>query len=259
MTTTDRYQVLRPDGSDGRTVLLTRSADQPPHLHHPETGECLRRRWDCTPVPEPAPLAQVHRVSSWREAGVIRDAGVHLVLLPQAPPAWVVHALDTLADEALPTLRAEGPPAQALEALLTDCRRWDAGPLGTWLAEDLERHLAAWRELVKPTRCRLQVECPGDDACRKFHTDQVGIRLLCTYRGPGTEWVPDEAVRRSRLGAHGENDDIVPDPLRIQRLERFTIGLLKGDRWPCRTPGIIHRSPPLPGGQPRRVLLRADG
>ncbi|MEF8706149.1 MAG: DUF1826 domain-containing protein [Candidatus Accumulibacter sp. UW27] len=32
--------------------------------------------------------------------------------------------------------------------------------------------------------------------CPRLHVDRVGIRLLCTYRCPGTEWVESAAVDR---------------------------------------------------------------
>jgi len=35
--------------------------------------------------------------------------------------------------------------------------------------------------------------------CPKWHIDRVPIRLLCTYEGPGTEWLDDQSVTRSAL------------------------------------------------------------
>ena len=38
------------------------------------------------------------------------------------------------------------------------------------------------------------------DGCRKIHTDFVSLRLLCTYAGPGTDWLPNEDLVREHLG-----------------------------------------------------------
>ena len=43
--------------------------------------------------------------------------------------------------------------------------------------------------LVASPLVRLQVEHVVDDSCHKFHIDAVGLRMLCTYAGPGTEWM----------------------------------------------------------------------
>jgi len=35
--------------------------------------------------------------------------------------------------------------------------------------------------------------------CPKWHIDKVPMRMLCTYEGPGTEWLEDQEVARSEL------------------------------------------------------------
>ena len=49
----------------------------------------------------------------------------------------------------------------------------------------------------------LRLEIIERAMCPRFHVDHVGIRMLCTYRGPGTEWLDDEAADRNFLGARG--------------------------------------------------------
>jgi hypothetical protein len=99
----------------------------------------------------------------------------------------------------------------------------------------------------------MRLERIVDNACCKFHADQVGLRLLTTYLGPGTQWLPDDAVRRRRGLCF---------PLRHappQRLERFAVGLFKGESYPgnCGR-GIVHRSPPVSGTGKVRILLCLD-
>jgi SAM-dependent methyltransferase len=93
--------------------------------------------------------------------------------------------------------------------------------------------------------------CPG------FHVDRVGIRLVCAYVGPGTEWLPEPQVDRVALGRREPGG-----VLRLgapARLAIGAVGLLKGEAWPGNEGrGAVHRSPPVAAGE-RRVLLTIEG
>jgi hypothetical protein len=87
--------------------------------------------------------------------------------------------------------------------------------------------------------------CPG------WHCDRTGIRLLCTYRGPGTEWLWDTGIDRTTLP--GSVADRSPDG----SASAGDIVLLKGSLWQGNTGrGAIHRSPAT--GQGTRWLLALD-
>jgi hypothetical protein len=99
--------------------------------------------------------------------------------------------------------------------------------------------------------------------CPRFHTDRVTCRLITTYSGSGTEWLPEESVDRSRL-AHGNmglcdsESDIYKDVSLIQRLMENDVALLKGEAWEGNEgKGIVHRSPPSEKGM-LRLLLTLD-
>jgi len=99
------------------------------------------------------------------------------------------------------------------------------------------------------------------DSCVKFHTDYVALRLLCTYVGPGTEWLPEDSVCRPCLGeatpAGAEaNAHIVKAGHRTKQADTGDVLLLKGDSWPGNANrGAVHRSPSLGPGNPPRVVL----
>lgn len=114
-------------------------------------------------------------------------------------------------------------------------------------------------EITGAEKIRLVLKIVSDDACRKFHTDGYDLRLLCTYRGPGTEWIEDRYVNRDRL-IHGSNEQIVRDLSKVQRTEAFEVSVLKGEHSKSmQRAGIVHRSPPLEGlTDVRRLLLRLD-
>ncbi|MBX3500623.1 MAG: DUF1826 domain-containing protein [Alphaproteobacteria bacterium] len=126
-----------------------------------------------------------------------------------------------------------------------------------WRA-DIEPLVGAFARLSAAHVVRATLETVTGAGCRKFHVDHVGLRLLCTYDGGGTQWLPDAAVRRGML-AVGDNDNIVADARSVETMARGDVGLFKGEAWPGNAGrGIVHRSPPPPEGGHRRVLLCLD-
>ncbi|MEO0602194.1 MAG: DUF1826 domain-containing protein [Myxococcota bacterium] len=102
------------------------------------------------------------------------------------------------------------------------------------------------------------------DGCRKIHADYVTVRMLCTYAGPGTEWLPDEHLVRKHLGASDlDLDDanrlVVRWGADVQRCEIGEVLLLKGHAYPGNAGrGAAHRSPPLGSSGVARLLLKID-
>lgn len=97
--------------------------------------------------------------------------------------------------------------------------------------------------------------------CPRFHVDRVGIRLLCTYTGPATEWLDDTAADRALLGpgAKGLADadsGLIRDPHLIHGMRPGDVALLKGELFPGNEGrGVIHRSP---HGNTPRLLFSLD-
>jgi hypothetical protein len=81
-----------------------------------------------------------------------------------------------------------------------------------------------------------------DDACARFHVDNVRARLLCTYRGPGTEYAD---LAAAAAGPEG-------------RLARGAVAVFRGLRWEGAGVGLLHRSPPIDGTGATRLLLAID-
>ena len=99
--------------------------------------------------------------------------------------------------------------------------------------------------------------------CPRFHVDQIPSRLITTYSGPATEWVPNEFADRSKLGAgnNGLSDEesgLLQPPCHIQSIQTGDVALLKGGGWKGNEgSGLIHRSPNNIDGQ-KRLLLTLD-
>ncbi|MGQ9371686.1 DUF1826 domain-containing protein [Azospirillum sp. ST 5-10] len=112
--------------------------------------------------------------------------------------------------------------------------------------------------MVATRTVTLRLEAVEDDGCAYFHADRVGIRLLCTYRGAGIQWLPDGAVNRGALDS-GNNAAVLADPGRVRSVAPGHVALLKGEAWPGnRGRGLVHRSPPAERKNPPRLLLALD-
>lgn len=89
--------------------------------------------------------------------------------------------------------------------------------------------------------------------CPSWHVDRVPLRLLCTYGGPGTEWLENQGVGCDELALPGSGK------LAYQRAAAGEIVLLKGALWQGNEGlGAIHRSPAVPPGTGRRTLVSLD-
>ena len=103
----------------------------------------------------------------------------------------------------------------------------------------------------------IKLEVINTDMCRLFHVDHYRQRLLCTYRGPGTQWLDHCNVNRDGLGK-GCNTKILKDQHRINRAQPFEVLLIEGSKNVRGAPGVVHRSPPVEHNGLTRVLLKID-
>jgi hypothetical protein len=126
------------------------------------------------------------------------------------------------------------------------------------LINDISMCCSLFVQITRAQTIRLSLKVVNHDACRKFHIDGYTYRLLCSYSGPGTEWTYNDNVRRRFLG-EGENEDIIKDWNRIERIATYDIAVLKGELPQQRTrKGIVHRSPPISQTGKKRLVLRID-
>lgn len=109
------------------------------------------------------------------------------------------------------------------------------------LRRDIIMLAQRFAKLMACDRVRLRLEGIATDACRKIHADYTDVRLITTYAGPGTQYIP--------YGSAAEESELIGLPT-------GWIGLFKGhifnaDHVPC-----MHRSPPIiASGQQRLVLV----
>lgn len=132
------------------------------------------------------------------------------------------------------------------------------------LAQDLALLAEMLGELLEASTIGIRLEVVHHAMCPRLHVDRVGIRMLCTYRGPGTEWAEEAMVDRRFLGAASggrpdESSGLLPPGYRVECIPPYTVALLKGSLWQGNSGrGIVHRSPTVPESQTPRVLVALD-
>ncbi len=196
----------------------------------------------------------IRRVDEISGLAELFDDGAHIVHLRRTLSAAV--AVEAARLVAQPGLRvtAVTPLTSAGRAQLHD------GQAVSGLADELW----FWAELMgELTGCAsVGIRCARLDAamCPRFHVDHVGVRLVTTLVGPGTEYVASEHVARAMLGhAAGGASDINSGLLRpgavVARAEPGDVVLMKGESWPGNAGcGAVHRSPPTRADAPRLVV-----
>ena len=142
-------------------------------------------------------------------------------------------------------------------------RREIGDPRFNDLADDASQLVEMFCCLFDLEQAGLRMRVLGDSMCPKFHADRVPCRLITTYCGIATEWLPHHAVNRRKLGSGsvGQSDQesgLYKREADIQKMASSEVALLKGEEWQGnRHAGLVHRSPAVPLKQ-CRLLLTLD-
>ncbi len=120
----------------------------------------------------------------------------------------------------------------------------DEGAERTWLENDISDLATRFAEMMRTPYLRLRLDAISTNACRKFHIDALYARLICTYRGTGTQY--------------GFSTDGL-DPTRVFTVATAAPMVMRGTLWPQTPPsGLLHRSPPIAGSGETRLVLVLD-
>jgi hypothetical protein len=132
------------------------------------------------------------------------------------------------------------------------------GSLGQGLLQELLPSITAFSHLLPEHKIRVMLIKTLGQTCPLFHVDRVTLRMLGTFRGPGTEWLADSEVIRKGLG-HGDNDKMMTPGATIRWVPLFSLCILKGEAFKGNTGrGIVHRSPSVPRTSDGRWYIRVD-
>ena len=74
--------------------------------------------------------------------------------------------------------------------------------------------------------------------CKRYHIDNVPQRLLVTYFGEGTEWLPDDAGDKIAYLNGEPNEKILKNSKRKQIVNEWDIAIFKGG-----SEGLLHKTP----------------
>ena len=154
--------------------------------------------------------------------------------------------IDGIDADVLPRARVILRPEALREAAseICDASGTPAGPERDRLVEDIAALADIFGGLMRARWLRLRLDVVTTNACRKFHIDAVTARLVCTYRGTGTQY--------------GISTDGA-EPRRIFTVPTGAPILLRGTLWPERPrSGLLHRSPPIEGTGETRLVLVLD-
>ena len=89
-------------------------------------------------------------------------------------------------------------------------------------------------------------------SCRRYHIDNVPRRMLVTYAGKGTEWIPDEAADRKAFKSGEPNEKIIKDKSALQFINPWDVAVFRGG-----PNGVLHRTPDAALNGPS-ILMKLD-
>jgi hypothetical protein len=178
--------------------------------------------------------------------GVLAKLGCAGVVWRRQVPGHVQAWLDALDPANMPSARLVLEPRMVPAALrhLGNSAGLPTGAERDWFEADVAELAGRFAALMATPYLRMRLDVVTTDACRKFHIDAITARLICTYRGPGTQY--------------GISTDGA-DPKRVFQVATGAPFVLRGTLWPEKpASGLLHRSPPIAATGETRLVLVLD-
>lgn len=117
-------------------------------------------------------------------------------------------------------------------------------PQRAWLIDDIAMLAQRFADIMKAPYLRMRLQTITTNTCRRFHLDAITGRLVCTYRGTGTQY---------GIAENGA------EPIHIHTTPTGAPILLRGTLSPPKpATGLLHRSPPIEGTGETRLVLVLD-
>ncbi|MDM7933701.1 DUF1826 domain-containing protein [Tabrizicola sp.] len=175
----------------------------------------------------------------------IHDPGVAATLWRRQRDPDFAAWIDSLSPDHLPRLRQALPVTDVAAEVQAACDNSGlaASPQRDLLAADVAALALRFGTIMATPYVQLRLDVIQTNACRKFHCDRVVARLLCSYRGHGTEF------------------GLAPGQTEVTQVRALCTGdaaIFRGTLWPGEDCGLLHRSPPIAGTGETRLLLVID-
>ena len=129
--------------------------------------------------------------------------------------------------------------------------------------DDVFQIVSMFCKLFDQKKIWLRLDGIDHPMCPRFHTDKLKCRLVSTYLGPATQWLPHNLIDRSKLGYGNEGKPDSESGLfisedSIQQCATGDVALLKGESWKGNDgAGLVHRSPSKEGSY-KRLYMTID-
>jgi len=173
----------------------------------------------------------------------IKKSGIAATIWQRTPAPSFEKWVSELPPEQLPQIRSI-VPVQSIEAIIQtacDLSNTPNGASRDLLASDIAALGEILAEMMEVSHVKLRLAVVTTNACKKFHIDNMSARLICSYRGSGTQ-----------LALPGEEDD----PMSVSA---GSVALLRGSKWQSEeTTRLLHRSPPIEGTGETRLIVVID-
>ena len=177
---------------------------------------------------------------------VFRQPGVAAAIWRRQPLQTFQQWMNELDPDRLPSARLILRTDKVHEAVTLVCEQAGLRQSAErkLLVEDISALAEIFAGMMDVPFLRLRLDVIRSNACRKFHIDAVTARLICTYRGIGTQY---------GISADGS------EPRRVFTVATGAPILLRGTKWPePPRSGLLHRSPPIEGSGKTRLVLVVD-
>ncbi|WEF24878.1 DUF1826 domain-containing protein [Paracoccus sp. S3-43] len=203
-------------------------------------------RTDIASPPAPAEALRLLESASGLALQQIAQPGIGAAVWRRDRAPAFAEWVETISPGHLPALRAL-VDFRAVENCIhaaCDLSGLPAGPMRDLLASDIAALALMFARIMRNPLMHIRFEAVTTNACRKFHVDQIPARLLCTYRGPGTQFgLKDDSGEVALAGEMRTGD----------------VAVLRGALWPGKeATRLLHRSPPIEGTGDVRLFLALD-
>ena len=109
-----------------------------------------------------------------------------------------------------------------------------------WI-KDMSEISILYFNIIKKNRLNFSLKTAR--GCKRYHIDNVPVRLLVTYYGKGTEWLPRDACNYSAYYNGESNEKIIKIKNKSKFIEPWSVAIFKGQKFKGGTEAILHRTP----------------
>ena len=190
--------------------------------------------------------ASVSVAETAKDLSAIHQSDCPAVVWHRNPMDDVHTWLETLSPAQLPKTRMILRPDAVRNATLEVCETSQTPKCAARdrFVDDVAALADIFAKLMNADWLRLRLDVVSTNACRRFHIDALTARLVCTYRGTGTQY---------GIATDGA------DPARVFTVPTGAPIVLRGTLWPEHPKsGLLHRSPPIEGTGETRLVLVLD-